>query len=365
MIVLIAAFITSFFICYYSIPSLIKIAKVKNLYDEPGERKFHKSSTPTLGGMGIFAAYVMSAAYWVDSSNMPELQYIICALVLMFFAGMKDDLMNMSAKKKLIAQLLASWVLVHSADIRLTSMYGILGFYEIPIILSYIISMFAIVGLTNSFNLIDGIDLLAATIGIIATSAFGFWFSYYGFYDWGVFCFAMAGALFAFGFYNKSPSRIFMGDTGALIVGIICSILAIKFVELNKAIDLFISGPTIAVSILIIPIFDTFRVFFIRLLNNRSPLSADRNHIHHILVDGGMTHMKATTIIGSVNIIVIIFAYFFRDIGVLLGIEEYSAEVLLVTIFLVLSFLTSFLKKKSEKKERIAKKGEKIINAPS
>lgn len=350
MVILIGSFITAAVVSFLAIPSIIRVAKEKNLVDVPDERKQHGDIIPTLGGMAIFASFTLSSSYWVNSAIMPEMQYIVCALVLMFFTGIKDDILTIAASKKFIAQLVAAWILVHSADIRLTSLYGILGIYEVPMVVSYILSIIAIAGITNAFNLIDGINLLAASIGVMATTVFGFWFSYYGYLQWAVFCFSMAGSLVGFMYFNKSPAKIFMGDTGALIIGIICSVLAIKFVELNRSQEYLTSGPTLAIAILFTPLFDTIRVFTKRIAKGRSPFSADRNHLHHCLIDNGLSHHQATLTLVCLNLFAIGLAFTFRDVGKLLGFEDFDAEILLILLFVFYTALSSLLTRRIVRK---------------
>ena len=353
MLLVALSFITAALISYITIPSIINVALTNpHLLDQPNNRKHHGSATPTLGGLAIFAAFIISSSYWVDSSQMPELQYIICALMLVFFMGIKDDLLNLKAYKKFIIQFLIAWILVHQGEIRLTSLYGIFNIHDIPLWSSYALSVVAIVGITNSFNLIDGIDLLAGVIGIIVMVTLGGFFLVIKHFEWSVFAFSMAGALLGFCYYNKTPAKIFMGDTGSLTVGIISSVLAIKFVELNRTDHFIISAPTLAISIMAIPLFDTIRVFSVRILQGRSPFSADKNHIHHVLLRHGLTHIKASLFLGAVNIVIILFAFFFQDIGKYFGNEEMSAEILLgiIFLFLGLSFLLLVKKIPPEKK---------------
>lgn len=350
LVLIICAFLMAMIISILAIPSIIKVAELKNLMDVPDERKKHERIIPTLGGVAIFASFTLSASFWVDSSLMPELQYIVCALVLMFFTGIKDDILTIVASKKFLAQIVTAWVLVHSAEIRLTSLYGIMGVYEIPIWASYLLTIIAITGITNSFNLIDGINLLAASIGVMATTIFGIWFMSYGHPQWAVFCFSMCGALVGFMFFNKTPAKIFMGDTGALIIGIILAVLSIKFVELNRSQEYLTSGPTLAIAVLITPIFDTLRVFTIRLLKKKSPFSADRNHLHHLLIDNGLSHHQAAATLVFVNLCVIVFAFFFRDIGNLSGFDDFDAEFLLFLIFVFYISLSQFLAFKTVRK---------------
>lgn len=309
--------ITSFVICFFSIPAIIRVADLKHLYDEPSERKKHSKNIPTLGGVAIFAGSIFSTTFWSSQDQIVELQYIIASLLILFFLGIKDDIVDLPAYKKLIGQVLAAAILVFFADIRLSSLYGVFSIYDIPFWFSSAFSLITIIGITNSFNLIDGIDTLAASVGLFSSILFGSWFYLTGFYQYSVLAFSITGALMAFYYFNKTPAKIFMGDTGSLVIGLISSILAIKFMEFNKVYPAdapfkMFSAPAIAIAVLIIPIFDTIRVFVLRILQGRSPLSPDRNHLHHILIDLGYSHLKSTFVLISCNIVVVAISYYFQ-----------------------------------------------------
>ena len=209
---------TSFGITFFSIPAIIKVCSIKKLFDSPNQRKNHERPTPTLGGLGIFAGFVFSISFWSKSVQITQLQYIICATLVIFFMGMKDDLIPMTPFKKILGQLFAASIIILLADIRLKSLYGVFDIYEISYIPSILISYITILGITNSFNLIDGIDGLAASIGLLSTFIFGTWFYLSGYIHYAFLAYAFVGALLAFLWFNKYPAKIFMGDTGSLLI---------------------------------------------------------------------------------------------------------------------------------------------------
>ncbi len=314
MVVLVLSFFTAFTLVYFAIPSIIYIARVKHLFDEPGERSSHKVSTPSLGGIAIFAGALFSIILWTPFEEFGNLQYILCALIIVFLIGAKDDIAPMPASKKLIGQLLAACILVFKSDIRLDSLYGLFWVdFTLPFWISVIISIFTILVIMNAFNLIDGINGLAGGVGAVIAVTFGCWFFVAGRIEYATVAFATVGAVLAFMRYNVTPAQIFMGDTGSLILGTVTAVLAIKFIdcsytmqdELNIG---FVNSPAIAAGILIIPLFDTVRVFTTRIVRGRSPFDADRRHIHHLLIDYGFSHMQATAILLLVNMIFISFA---------------------------------------------------------
>ena len=287
----------SFIITFFAIPVVIQIAKDKKLFDEPDERKVHKTVIPTLGGLGIFAGFMVATLMGIPAGVSPEFQYFMAAAIVIFFLGLKDDIMILSASKKFIGQLIAAGILIKFGGISLTNMHGFLGIYEIPYIASIVLSFFTIIVITNSFNLIDGVDGLAGSLGALTTFVFGSYFLYAGLIPYAVLSFSLTGSLVGFLIYNFSPAKIFMGDTGSLLLGLVNSILVIKFINVAGAPGAAFpipSSPAIGFAILMIPLFDTLRVFGLRILDRRSPFSPDRIHVHHFLLDLGFSHKKIT-----------------------------------------------------------------------
>jgi UDP-GlcNAc:undecaprenyl-phosphate/decaprenyl-phosphate GlcNAc-1-phosphate transferase len=328
----------AFLITFFAIPVIIQVAKDKKLFDEPDERKVHKTVIPTLGGLGIFAGFIIATLMGVPSAITSELQYFAAAATVIFFLGIKDDILVLSASKKFIGQLIAAGIIIKFGGIQITNMHGFLGIYEIPHIASIVLSIFTIIVITNSFNLIDGVDGLAGSLGFLTTLVFGSYFFYAGQLTYAVIALALAGSTIGFLLYNFSPAKIFMGDTGSLLLGLINSILVIKFINIagNPASNLPIeAAPAIGFSILMIPLFDTLRVFSLRILDRRSPFSPDRTHVHHFLLDLGLSHRMVTITCVTVNIAFIALAFFLRSLGTttVIGILLVSAFIFIGAIY--------------------------------
>ncbi len=328
----------AFLITFFAIPVIIQVAKDKKLFDEPDERKVHKNVIPTLGGLGIFAGFIIATLMGVPSAITSELQYFAAATTVIFFLGIKDDILVLSASKKFIGQLIAAGIIIKFGGVQLTNMHGFLGIHEIPHIASIVISLFTIIVITNSFNLIDGVDGLAGSLGLLTTLVFGTYFFYAGQLTYAVMAFALAGSTIGFLIYNFSPAKIFMGDTGSLLLGLVNSILVIKFINVagNPASNFPIeAAPAIGFSILMIPLFDTLRVFGLRILARRSPFSPDRTHVHHFLLDLGFTHRMITVTCVLVNITFISMAFFLRNLGTttVLGVLLVSAFIFIGIIY--------------------------------
>lgn len=302
------SFLTAFALAYFAIPPIIEIARAKHLFDVPGERSSHKEATPSMGGIAIFAGAIFSIVLWTPFQNFANLQYILGAFIIMFLVGVRDDILPMMPYKKMIAQLLAAAILIFRSDIRLEGMYGLLGLHDEWGNYFFILaSFFTISVIVNAFNLLDGIDGLAGSIGALVMTTLGVWFYLVGLVELSTVAFASAGAVTAFLRFNYSPARIFMGDTGSLFIGLVCAILVIRFINANHALPpahpyKFQALPAVAVGILMLPLFDTLRVFLTRVVRGQSPFHPDRRHIHHMLIDVGLTHMQATAMLSFVQV---------------------------------------------------------------
>jgi len=310
--------IISFTITFLAIPVIIKVAEQKMLFDVPNERKIHVSPVPSLGGLGIFAGFVISCLLTISFHNASEFQFFIAAALVIFFLGIKDDILIISPLKKFIGQVLAAFLIIYKGGVQIKSMYGFLGIYELPELFSLLLTYFTVIVIINSFNLIDGVDGLAGSLGFMATFIFGLYFLKIDLLPYATLSFALAGSLAAFLIFNFQPAKIFMGDTGSLLIGLTTAILVIKFINVSSSYGVSFpldASPAIGFSILMIPLLDTLRVFGIRIIHRRSPFSPDRNHVHHLLLDRGFTHQKVTMTLVSINIMFIALVYLGRSIG--------------------------------------------------
>ena len=360
-IVLLFAFIISLLVTYLSVPSIVDVARAKKFFDEPSRRKSHIQQVPTLGGVAIFAGFTVAAGSFINHSLVPELQYIMVACIIIFFIGMKDDLLVIAPMKKLMGQIAAALVLIVPGKLSLTSLHGFLGIYHISPIPSTLLTLFVVIVIINSFNLIDGIDGLAASVGMLTTIFFGLWFFISGNVEYSLLSAAMFGTLLGFFKYNvfDKKYKLFMGDTGSLIVGLLMAVQVILFNQKNIGLTSFLSiksAPAVSFAVLIVPLYDTLRVFLIRMSRGRSPFIADKNHIHHCLLKLGFTHGRSTLIIVFANLCFIVMALLLQNIGILL------IMIVILSVATLLSFLLEFLVKKnghtpSETKKKSDKMG--------
>ena len=313
------AFLWAFSISVFAIPSIIHVAHIKNLLDEPNFRTVHSSLTPRLGGLAIYAGFISAVTIFGNLNG--DIQKILAGSLLLFFIGLKDDILAISPFKKFFVQFVATSILVFMSNVRLTSLQGFMGIYELPDGLSYGLTFIAVVGITNAINLIDGLDGLAGSLSVIISATFGFFFYHHGNIAMATLCFALIGGIVGFLRYNIHKAIIFMGDTGSLVLGFLISVFAIQFVQM----DTVQSAPALAIAILIVPLFDTTRVFTIRILQGKSPFSPDKNHIHHVLTKFGFSQLATViTLVGVNGIMVLITA----------SLANYGTDVLIFGLLL-------------------------------
>lgn len=336
----------SFLLTFYTIPTVVKISRRKNLMDEPGVRSSHLRKIPNLGGISIFYSLAVCAS--VFAFELFELyKFLFASLVILLYIGVMDDIVVMRAYKKLLAQIIVASLMVIGSDVRIRSFFGLFGIYELNYFFSVAMSIFTFIVLINAFNLIDGIDGLAGGYSILCSAMFGISYYRLGEYNYplvvlsGVIIGSVIGFLY-FNLSNYRDNKIFMGDTGSMILGFLLAFTAICFV------DIFIdkklpeipryylqSAPAIAMAILILPIIDTLNVFIIRISAGKSPFIADKNHIHHSLLRLGLTHRESTVYILFCYLLIVSVAYFFRHVNV---------NILLLVI-VILGFVGAYVPK--------------------
>lgn len=241
-------------------------------------------------------------------------------MAVLMAIGIMDDLKNLSARYKFALQIAVA-LLIAFSGVRLTSFNGLFGIYELPLTAQYSFTVLAIVGITNAFNLIDGIDGLAGGLGFMSLIILGIFLTLCGDSNNAVIAFALSGGLLGFLYYNFNPAKIFMGDTGSLVLGFVIAVLCIRLIQLNIGIPspILPHAPVFALSVVAIPVFDTLRVFALRIWSGRSPFSPDKNHIHHLLTNNGWSHSFAAKLLCGVHAVVLVLGYFLKDFPQILG----------------------------------------------
>lgn len=329
-------FLTAFAIALISIPPVISLIRKYRLYDLPNARKEHSSPVPTMGGIAIAGGMMISLFLWFPFSTEPAQIVFFFSVIILLALGIMDDLKDLSAKYKFLVQFSLA-ALVAIAGIRITSFEGLFGIHELPVTAQYSFTILAIVGITNAFNLIDGIDGLAGGIGFMSLTSLGLLLTLKGDANTAMIAFALAGSLLAFLYFNMNPARIFMGDTGSLVLGFVSAVLCIRLLQTDHISgngSLYLS-PAFILSFVWVPVFDTIRVFGTRLWQGRSPFSPDKTHIHHILTNQGFSHAFTARLICLIHAIVLLEAYWLR---------QFSQEFTIVFLFLFMMLATYSLK---------------------
>ncbi|WP_010418573.1 glycosyltransferase family 4 protein [Anaerophaga thermohalophila] len=314
----------SFLLVFLSVPTILRVAYYKNLFDEPGKRHIHKKKVPNLGGLGIFIGFLFTYTFFLNWFDFDSVPFLIPSLLVIFSIGIKDDILVTAPMMKLLGQILAAFIVVGFGDIRITDFHGFFGLQP-DYFTSLGVSILLIIFIVNGFNLIDGVDGLAGISGVISTLSFSVWFFLNNDMHATIIGVIVIGSLLAFLYYNvfSKTQKIFMGDSGSMVIGFILAVLAIRFMEANASAvrdNLNIpmtSAPAVAVGILIVPVIDTIRVFFLRLSRGNSPFVADKNHIHHRLLTLGFSHIQVALILGLVNILFIAISFLLKDFGML------------------------------------------------
>ncbi|MER3463120.1 MAG: undecaprenyl-phosphate alpha-N-acetylglucosaminyl 1-phosphate transferase [Chitinophagaceae bacterium] len=324
-------FATAFVVAMVVMPILIKLIDRFQLYDVPDSRKEHNAPIPTMGGIAVCIGMAVACLLWLPFSNNFLIISIFLSIVILFSLGIMDDLRDMPARYKFVIQLAVA-SLIAIAGIRITNFNGLLGLHELPITAQYTFTVLAITGITNAFNLIDGIDGLAGGLGFMSLVILGLFLRFSNESDLALIAFALAGGLLGFLYYNFNPARIFMGDTGSLVLGFVVSILCIRLMQTNidKHNTFLPHMPVFALGIVLIPVFDTLRVFSLRIWKGKSPFHPDKTHIHHLLTNNGWSHGFAAKLICMTHACILVLAYFLKNIR-----QEWGLLILLSCMLLM------------------------------
>ena len=338
------AIILAFLLVVVCIPSIIKVSAKKHLFDSTNKRKIHKRPIPALGGVAIFIGFIVSTIISTNGYSFDGLKYIIAAIILVFFIGLKDDLIIVSNRKKFVIQIFAALLLIFLANIRLPNFHGFLGLHDVNYFISTVATLFLMILTINAYNLIDGIDGLASGLAIMAASTFGISFVWAGEYEYAVMAFALVGSLMGFFIFNVfgTTNKIFMGDAGSLVIGLAMSAILIRFNRIDESLNLpayLQNAPAVSFAIVLVPLVDTLRVFAIRIRNRKSPFTPDINHVHHRLLQLLGNHSKVTFTIVFVNGIFVLISFVLNYLSINVNLQF----LILIVLALIVSYIPVIL----------------------
>lgn len=319
LVVPLLTFILAFAITYGIVPAIINFSRAKKLFDQPTARKQHRKHISSLGGVAVFAGMILPFLIFNATHDHFPVSALLVALIVLFYVGVKDDLYPLSPIKKFLGQCLSAAAIVLLGDLRIESLYGFLGIDELSYLLSVGLTIFFFVTLINAFNFIDGIDGLCSSLTLVISLAYAWCFSQMDQEVFMMLSIALAGAHLAFLRFNLVNAKIFMGDNGSMIVGFMLSVLTISFIQINgragyDGLMPHVDAITFCMALLFVPFFDMVRVVFYRVFIMRvSPTHADRNHIHHKLLDTGMSDATASVTLAATTVMLAFIAYSLKD----------------------------------------------------
>ncbi len=335
-----------------TMPFVLRVAKKYNMVVRPNKRTSHNGNIPNIGGLNIFVSLLLVFVVLLVFGQMKVSLFV--GFCLIFVIGFIDDRLVLSAYSKIVGETLCAFFLIYFADIRITSLYGVFGVYELQPMVSYIFSYMCYMFIINALNLIDGVDGLASGLSILYCSFFGVWFVLLDMPYHSIICFAIVGTLTVFFLYNvfgRSKRKIFMGDSGALILGYMLSFIIFTFLEINKTpinntLLYFPYAPVTVIAIIFIPIFDVFRVTITRLKKGKSIFEADRNHIHHLLLGLGLSHKQVTFALLSVSLLYFFIAIILKDYNLWI-----QFSIILLVGFLMIFIIWQLINLKTNKEQ--------------
>jgi UDP-GlcNAc:undecaprenyl-phosphate/decaprenyl-phosphate GlcNAc-1-phosphate transferase len=339
-------FLTSFIVSLVAVPSIIKVANEKMLFDRPSEkRKIHTKSIPNLGGVAIFLGFYFSILMFRILCESMELSVLSAASVLLFFVALKDDLISSAPILRLLYQFLIALIIVVVGQIYFVHM----PFSESDGValqsVNILASIIFIVAIINAFNFIDGVDGLSGSVGIVSLLLFAGVFHQYGEDTYALIALSLAGSTLGFILFNWNPAKIFMGDIGSMLLGVFLAVFAIKLSNMEPLrLGLIpIRNPmTMAVALLIVPIMDMVTVLILRLSLKQSPFKADKRHTHHRLLALGFGHKAVCFTLVGLNLTTVFLA---------LGVSIFTDGILSMFIVLLFAAVFELILLRAEKKK--------------
>ncbi len=311
------------------IPFIKQIAVKVNLVDNPNYRKVHTNAVPLIGGISIaVTVLIVLIVSGNQLSLLKEYLPILSSGFVLLIVGVIDDKTDLSAKYKLVIQLLLAFIIALSGT-RITTFYGFLGVYEIATWAQYLLTIIVITGVVNAFNLMDGVDGLVGGLSLLGFTMFLVSSIFYNDYFLGKVSVIFIGAIIGFLKFNLSKKKIFMGDAGSLFLGFILVTFGIHFMEEQHSTNNYgyAYGFLILVAFFSIPVLDSIRVYVGRIKQGNSPFKADKSHLHHLLLTAGLTHKK-------ISLFVVMFCMILFFIG--FGLISYFSTTLIILAIMTL-----------------------------
>lgn len=354
-ILLIMALVMSSGIVLITVPPTVRVARAKHIFDVTDHRKVHTNSVPTLGGISLFMAITITTSILTVGYATPGFQILFASMILLFFVGIKDDIIFIAAHTKFLIQLLAAFMLVALGGFSIHHFEGIMGIHVLPPLIGQTFTVALIVLTINAYNLIDGIDGLAGTLGVVASLFFGVWFYLNGLFPQAILSMTLSGSLLGFLRFNIFGKRykIFMGDTGSLLLGLLVAMQVIWFLNFNISGTVpfpFTAGPSIALAVVALPLIDTLRVFAFRIIRGLPPFHPDKNHIHHRMLAMIPNHLRSTLSIVAGNLFIISAAMILSFTGININLQFLFILILSAAISMFPGIVIGIIRRRKDRK---------------
>ena len=318
--------------------TMVRIAHLKEIVDVPNARKLQKTPVPILGGVCVFLGIVVGLGFTSVFENCTDLFVVIMATTVMLYTGTGDDILGLSPYIRFLIEILTVLCLIGIGGYSLNDFHELWGLELIPSWIAIPLTVFAAVGIINAINLIDGVDGLSSGFGIMACIMFGSLFYMAGDTSMVILAAVSAGALVPFFFHNVygKTFKMFIGDGGTLMLGVIISVFVIRILRHDTPCGFYVEHGMglipFTLAVLAVPVFDTLRVMSARILKGHSPFLPDKTHLHHLFISLGFSHAGTTVIILTLNALVVLVWWAIYEAGASIELQLYIVLILSLLI---------------------------------
>lgn len=312
---------------------VMNVAKKYNLFDKPNARKVHKTPIPSMGGVSLMGGVFVSLLFALVRGIDLQLLSVYFCLFLISIVGLVDDLKDISARIRFIIEFLMAAFLIYQG-IEIKDWHHLFGESSLPMYITHILNLILIVGIINAYNLIDGIDGLAGGLSFISVVFTGTLFYRVGLYDYALLAFTIGAALATFMSFNANPAKIFLGDTGSLMLGTVIAVFIMKLWGVTRGSQASVTDLDfwqILITLPAIPVLDAFRVAVFRVMKGRSPFSADKTHIHHHLLKLGYQPFQASILLWIFQCTILTVVVLIKPVSILF-------ELLVVVVLYIMFY---------------------------
>ena len=330
---LLAAFISALLVVVFVHPRVVAFAKKRNIVDNPDARKLQRNPVPVMGGVAVFFGLIAGLCVASIFLNISELLPIFVAVSVILSVGVVDDVSELSPRLRFVIEIAMALMVMFWTGMSLNDLQGLWGYGAIPLWLSLPLTVVSVVGIINAINLVDGVDGLSSGYCILGSVAFGLLFLKAGYYLPLLLCCLSVGALLPFFFHNVfgCKTKMFIGDGGSLMMGVIMSTYVVVTVSTNGPCEVFVDGGVglvaFTLAVMSVPVFDTVRVMTMRIVRGKSPFRPDKTHLHHLFIELGFSHVGTTVSVLLLNVMVVVAWFVSYKLGASIDMQFYVVIV--------------------------------------